>query len=121
MSLTQRGRKTAYDNIAAGSATGRELTIAGDTVSKQEVYGGGFVVSTSNNEHDITNINVDAGTSTSDSIFQGMENNGDGAAPVASPGGTTSVMNPTDPTDGPKDRNQDGYTSLEDYLNSLVP
>lgn len=74
MAVTVRGRRTAYDNIAQGSATGRELTIAGDTVSKQEVYGGGYVVSTSNNEHAITNIVADAGTSTSDSIFQGPEN-----------------------------------------------
>lgn len=28
-------------------------------------------------------------------------------------------LNPTDATDGPKDRNDDGYTNLEDYLNSL--
>ncbi len=29
-------------------------------------------------------------------------------------------LNPTDPSDGPADRNADGYTNLEDYLNSLV-
>lgn len=74
MSVTLRGRRTAYDNIAAGSATGRELTIAGDTVSKQEVYGGGYMTSTSNNEHDITNIAGPDGVSTSDSDFQGPEN-----------------------------------------------
>lgn len=74
MTVTVRGRRTAYDNIASGQATGRELTIAGDTVSKQEVYGGGYQTSTSNNEHDITNIVVDGGVSTSDSVFQGPEN-----------------------------------------------
>ena len=60
MSLTQRGRRTRYDNIARGSATGRELLIAGDTVTKAEVYGGGYVVSTSNTEQDITNIQAGA-------------------------------------------------------------
>ena len=33
----------------------------------------------------------------------------------------TTALNPQDPTDGPKDRDGDGYTNLEDYLNSLVP
>lgn len=73
MALTVRGRRTAYDNIANGSAAGRELTIAGDTVSKQEMYGGGYMVSTSNNEHQITNIAND-GVSTSDSDVQNVEN-----------------------------------------------
>ncbi|NWG13965.1 MAG: pectate lyase [Acidobacteria bacterium] len=30
-------------------------------------------------------------------------------------------LNPADPTDGRKDKNGDGYTNLEDYLNSLTP
>ena len=64
MALTVRGRRTAYDNIAAASATGRELTILGNTVSRAEVYGGGHMVSTSNNEQDITNIAAN-GVSTS--------------------------------------------------------
>lgn len=64
MAVTVRGRRTAYDNIASGAATGRELTIAGSTASDQEVYGGGHVNSTSNNERDITNIDA-AGTSVS--------------------------------------------------------
>jgi hypothetical protein len=29
-------------------------------------------------------------------------------------------LDPNDPSDGPKDKNADGYTNLEDYLNSLV-
>ena len=33
MARTIRGRRTAFDNIAAGSATGPERTIAGDSVS----------------------------------------------------------------------------------------
>ena len=75
MAYTERGRRTRYDNIAAGSAlTSKENTINGNTVSVVEVYGGGTMTSTSNEERDITNINVDPGTSTSDSIFQGPEN-----------------------------------------------
>ena len=29
-------------------------------------------------------------------------------------------LNPADPTDGPADRNGDGFTNLEDWLNSLA-
>jgi len=34
---------------------------------------------------------------------------------------TAHGLNPNDRADGPKDRNNDGYTNLEEYLNSLVP
>jgi hypothetical protein len=30
-------------------------------------------------------------------------------------------FDPNDPTDSPRDRNDDGYTNVEEYLNSLVP
>jgi hypothetical protein len=73
MSTTIRGRRAAYDNIASGQATGRELTILGDTASNQEVYGGGYVNSTSNNERHITKIVADT-VSTSDAGAQGPEN-----------------------------------------------
>ena len=33
---------------------------------------------------------------------------------------TAHGLNPNDPADGSKDRNNDGYTNLEEYLNSLV-
>jgi hypothetical protein len=29
-------------------------------------------------------------------------------------------LNPDDPTDGNKDRNNDGFTNLEEYINSLT-
>jgi hypothetical protein len=34
---------------------------------------------------------------------------------------TAHGLNPSDPADGPQDRDHDGYTNLEEYLNSLVP
>ena len=34
---------------------------------------------------------------------------------------TAHSLDPADPTDGPQDRNRDGYTNLEEYINSLVP
>ena len=34
---------------------------------------------------------------------------------------TAHGLNPNDPSDGPKDRNNDGSANLEEYLNSLVP
>jgi hypothetical protein len=75
MSVTLRGRRTAFDNIAAGSAiTTRENTILSESTSVVEVYGGGTLTSTSTGEMNITNIAVDAGVSTSDAEFQGPEN-----------------------------------------------
>lgn len=75
MSYTERGRRTRYDNIAAGAAiTSKENTIAGETASVFEVYGGGTRTSTSNAEMNITNIAGPDGVSTSDSDFQGPEN-----------------------------------------------
>jgi hypothetical protein len=76
MAYTERGRRTRYDNIAAGSAlSSKENTILGNTVSVVEVYGGGTRTSTSNEERDITNISVGT-VSTSDAAFQGPENGG---------------------------------------------
>lgn len=49
MSRTLRGRRVAFDNIAAGAATGVERTNA-DTVSLFEMPGGGFCTSTSTAE-----------------------------------------------------------------------
>ena len=79
MSVTNRGRRTRYDNIAVGSAIStRENTILGNTVSRFEAYGGGFFTSTSTGEMQITNIrdegNSGDATSTSDAGFQGPEN-----------------------------------------------
>jgi hypothetical protein len=75
MSVTLRGRRTAYDNIAAGEAIStRENTILGESTSVVEVYGGGTLTSTSTGEMNITNIAVDAGVSTSDAEFPGPEN-----------------------------------------------
>lgn len=39
MAVTLRGRKTAYDNAAVGSATGTERTITGDAPPSQKVGG----------------------------------------------------------------------------------
>jgi hypothetical protein len=76
MAYTERGRRTRYDNIAAGSAvSSKENTINGNTVSVVEVYGGGTMTSTSNEERDITNISVGT-VSTSDAAFQGPDNAG---------------------------------------------
>lgn len=40
MSFVLRGRTAAYDNIAVGSATGRERTILGQTPSTEGMNGG---------------------------------------------------------------------------------
>jgi len=34
---------------------------------------------------------------------------------------TAHGLNPNDPADNPKDRDNDGYTNLEEYINSLIP
>ncbi len=64
MAFTDNGRRTAYDNIASGSATGRELNHLGETVSVINQQGGGTMTSTSTGEAFHTNI--EAGTSVSD-------------------------------------------------------
>ena len=69
MAVTSRGRRTRYDNIASGSATGPERTVAGDTVSRVEIHGGGYMTSTSTG--DIEHSNVAAGTSVSDQVSPG--------------------------------------------------
>jgi len=69
MSVTNRGRRTRYDNIAVGAAiTSRENTILGNTVSRFEQYGGGFYTSTSTGEMQFTNIDA-SGTSTSNTAL----------------------------------------------------
>jgi hypothetical protein len=40
MAFTLRGRRTAFDNIAVGSATGRERTISGGGGETVTQYGG---------------------------------------------------------------------------------
>ena len=83
MAVTQRARRLRYDNIAAGSATGNERTVRGDTVTVNELYGGGTCTSTSTGDTNRSNIAV--GASVSDGADP--DNMGNGA------GGTT------DPTD----------------------
>lgn len=70
MAFTLRGRRVAYDNIASGSATGAERTIAGDTVSPVEVHGGGYRTSTSTGE--AWHSNVESGSSVSDQALSAV-------------------------------------------------
>lgn len=69
MSTVLRGKRAAYDNIANGSATGPERTIAGDTVSKVEMPGGGFRTSTSTGDE--WHTNVAGGSSVTDQVADG--------------------------------------------------
>lgn len=70
MAIVSRGRRDRYDNISSGNATGRERTIAGDTVSKIELHGGGFCTSTSTG--DAWHTNVQAGVSTSEQALMNV-------------------------------------------------
>lgn len=76
MPIKIRGKRAAYDNIAAGEKVGGpsggsmgERTISGDTVSPVEMPGGGFRTSTSTGEAWHTNVKV--GTSTTDDLADG--------------------------------------------------
>jgi len=69
MAVTSRGRRIRYDNISAGNATGPERTIAGDTVSKVEMHGGGYMTSTSTG--DTERSNVANGASVTDQVSPG--------------------------------------------------
>ncbi len=64
MAVTLRARRTRYDNIAAGSATGNEFLVAGETVSRKELHGGGYCTSTS--AGDAWHSNVEVGSSVSE-------------------------------------------------------
>lgn len=70
-----RGKQVAYDNIAQGSAYAPsnaalgERTIAGETVSYHEMYGGGYCTSTSTG--DVWHTNVAAGASVTDTVADG--------------------------------------------------
>lgn len=67
MPVTKRGRRTAYDNIAAGAAAGFERAFA-DTVTRNERLGGGFYTSTSTgDEGSPEHTNIAAGSSVSES------------------------------------------------------
>lgn len=81
MATVIRGRRAAYDNIAAGEATGRERTHT-DTVSPKQLYGGGRVTSTSTEVGDVGRSNVMAGSSVTDygdtSIHENIVATGDG-------------------------------------------
>ena len=72
MARTQRQRRTSYDNIASGSVAGRERTFT-DTVSPEEMYGGGLVTSTST-EVAATGVhtNIAAGTSVSNDVIENV-------------------------------------------------
>ncbi len=69
MATRLRGRRAAFDNIAVGSATGAERTIAGDTVSPVEMPGGGFRTSTSTG--DVWHSNITIGVSVSNDAADG--------------------------------------------------
>ena len=72
MAFDRRQRREAYDNISAGNATGVERTFT-DTVSPQEIYGGGKNTSTSTEVADsVGNTNIAAGTSVSDSLIENV-------------------------------------------------
>ncbi len=64
-----RGRRIRYDNIAVGSATGSERTIAG-AAQQSEIYGGGYMTSTSTAE--VWRTNVKVGVSVSDQVSPGV-------------------------------------------------
>ena len=64
MAVTDRLRRTKYDNIASGSVAGPERTVAGDTVTVINMYGGGIMTSTSTGE--AYHSNNPAGTSVSE-------------------------------------------------------
>lgn len=64
MAYTARGKRRAYDNVAAGSVAGAEFHVGG-TVSVFERHGGGLYTSTSTDEL-VGQTNIAAGTSTSD-------------------------------------------------------
>jgi hypothetical protein len=71
MSTVQRGRRIRYDNISVGNAlTTPEKVISGQTVTYNEIYGGGYMTSTSTG--DVWQNNIKVGTSVSDEVSPGV-------------------------------------------------
>lgn len=89
MAIKSRGKRKAYDNIAAGAATGRERVISGDTVSKVIMPGGGFRTSTSTGDE--WHSNVVAGTSVSNDVADGTVDGGAQAENFVAAGTTNTV------------------------------
>jgi hypothetical protein len=88
MATRLRGRRAAYDNIASGTATGAERTISGDSVSKVEMYGGGFRTSTSTGDE--WHTNVEKGSSVTDQAADGTVAGGAIAENVIAQGTTNT-------------------------------
>lgn len=57
MAVTLREQRTAYDNIAVGSATGTERTVPSD-VPPTQAYGGGDNLAVGETSRDPDNITV---------------------------------------------------------------
>lgn len=87
-----RGRRTAFDNIAQGSATGAERTIAGDTVSKVEMPGGGYRTSTSTGDE--WHSNITPGVSVSNDAANSTVASGALAENIVAAGTTNTEENP---------------------------
>ena len=63
MAVTEREARTRYDNVAVGSAMGRERTIAGDVPPAVTLaYGGADNFSVGETSRDPDNIHVAEGT-----------------------------------------------------------
>lgn len=80
MAVTKRGRRTAYDNIAAGEVAGFERTFT-DTVTRNERHGGGHYTSTSTGDALVGHTNVAVGTSVTDDNL-GPDNMTQGVVPT---------------------------------------
>lgn len=59
MAVTEQGRKRSYDNIAAGSATGIERTIAGDAPPVKIEGGGEGSAGANAKGHSMIQVGVD--------------------------------------------------------------
>ena len=69
MAYTLRGRRVRYDNIAAGSATGRELTITGVSGVSEDPRNGELLLSVSGNattDVDVERLRIGVSTSNVD-------------------------------------------------------
>lgn len=73
MSYTLRGRRVRYDNIAAASATGRELTITGVSGVSESVRNGELFRSVSGGATSVATLEiVNTGTSVSEATGENV-------------------------------------------------
>ncbi len=117
--VTTDPARTAYDRVLAGVGATVPMRDQADTLLVSQVQSQTGILIQS--EQDLVSLGVgDSGYGTLPSATRpaGFDTDRDGMPDAWE---TANGLNPNDATDRNGDADRDGYTNLEEYLNSLVP